>query len=43
VYTPPPITISNREKFLRDDLSDEYWFPSALSDVKKKSFYGIKK
>lgn len=43
VYNPPPITISNREKFLRDDLSDEYWFPSALSDVKKKSFYGLKK
>jgi ribose transport system substrate-binding protein len=43
VYNPPPVTIENRDKYLRDDLSDGYWFPSALSDEKKKKYYAIKK
>jgi ribose transport system substrate-binding protein len=43
VYDPPPITLENRARFLRDDLTDEYWFPSALSEEKKKSFYATKK
>jgi ribose transport system substrate-binding protein len=37
VYNPLPITIENRDKFLRDDLADEYWFPSALSEEKRKA------
>jgi ribose transport system substrate-binding protein len=43
VYNPPPITIDNRDKYLRDDLSDSYWFPSALSEDKKKGYYAVKK
>ena len=42
-YNPPPITLENRDKYLRDDLADEYWFPSALSEDKKKALYGSKK
>jgi ribose transport system substrate-binding protein len=43
VYNPPPITIDDRDKYLRDDLVDEFWFPSALSEEKKKALYGVKK
>lgn len=42
-YNPPPITAENRDKFLRDDLVDEYWFPSALSEEKKRNYYSVKK
>jgi ribose transport system substrate-binding protein len=36
VYNPPPMTADDRDRVLRDDLKDEYWFPSALSEAKKK-------
>jgi ribose transport system substrate-binding protein len=43
VYDPPAITLENRDKFLRDDLADEYWFPSSLSEEKKKGYYAVKR
>lgn len=43
VYSPPPINVDRREQFLREDLSDEYWFPSALSEQRRKALYGLKK
>lgn len=43
VYNPPPITADRRDQFLRDDLADEYWFPSALSEQRKRTLYGLKK
>lgn len=42
-YNPPPLTVTERDKALRDDLTDEYWFPSALSEAKKQSFYASKR
>jgi ribose transport system substrate-binding protein len=38
----PPITEANRDKFFRADLSDSYWVPSALPEVKLKELYGKK-
>ncbi|KVQ18857.1 ABC transporter substrate-binding protein [Burkholderia cepacia] len=42
IYNPPPITVAERGKYLRDDLSDAYWFPTSLSEQQKQKFYGIK-
>ncbi len=43
IYNPAPMTLENRDKILRDDLADEYWFPSALSEERKKVLYGLNK
>lgn len=40
VYSPPPVTIADRDKYVRDDLSDDYWFPSAMSESAKDRHYG---
>lgn len=43
VYNPEPITESRRDLYLREDLLDEYWFPTSLTEEKKRQQYAIKK
>ncbi|WP_018183154.1 ABC transporter substrate-binding protein [Kaistia granuli] len=43
VYNPEPITAETRDTYIREDLSDAYWFPTALSEEKKQEYYGLKK
>lgn len=43
VYNPDPITVDERDSYIRDDLSDAYWFPTALSEEKKQEYYSVSK
>lgn len=39
-YNPPAISIEQRDALYRPDLSDAYWFPTALPEEKLKEYYG---
>lgn len=40
IYEPPAITASERDQYFRPNLSDNYWFPSSLSEQLKKQYFG---
>jgi len=40
IYEPAPITEADRDNYFRADLSDNYWFPTSLTEELKKKYYG---